>query len=112
MIFLVIIAIFITGITSFLIFSSLKMEKKRADMTQRINELKAEIRSIEEQNSLLQSNISETKSDEYWEEKAREQGYEKEGETTVVVVPPEDQEEEAQEEEKSFWGRLIEKIGF
>ena len=75
-------------------------------------ELLAEIKVLEERNQMLQAGIDEAGSEAYWEEKAREQGYEKEGEQTVVVLPPEGQEEEKEEEPKRFWDKIKEKFGF
>ena len=67
---------------------------------------------LEEKNRKLRSGIVDTEEDVYWEEKVREQGYKKPEEEAVVILPPEESGEELVEEEKSFWQKLVEKLGF
>ena len=98
-------------VISFLMYSNFNMTKKRTELRQEAEELMAEIRILEERNRMLEAGIDKAGSEAYWEEKAREQGYEKEGEQTVVVLPPKGQEEE-EEEPKRFWDKLKEKFDF
>ena len=56
--------------------------------------------------------LKEAAPEKNWEEKAREQGYKKPGEEQVVVLPPEEENQTPLEEEKSFWQRILEKLGF
>lgn len=60
-------------------------------MLNQIDELKREAQALQEKNDKLKAGISQTESDTYWEEKMREQGYQKPGEENVVVLPPENQ---------------------
>lgn len=54
---------------------------------------KTELEIIEEKNQELKEAISETAPESYWEERIREEGYEKPGEEKVVVLPPEEGKE-------------------
>jgi len=109
--FSLLIGVVLLGAVGFLIVSSLSIDKKRTEMTERIEELREEIRLLEEKNDNLRAGIIQTESDVYWEEKMRERGYKKPGEEAVVVLPPEETEEESGEE-KSFWQKFLDKIGF
>ena len=91
-VFPVLIGILLFGIVSFLIVSNLRINKRRAELTSQIEVLKKEIQIFEEIKAQLQAGIAQTESDIYWEEKTREQGYQKPGEETVVVLPPEEEE--------------------
>lgn len=105
--FSVLIVIFLFGIIGFFVVSNIKINQKRAAMIDRIEELKEEIRVLEEKNEEIRSGIIQTESESYWEEKMREQGYKKPGEEAVVVLPPEEQTEESAGEEKNFWEEII-----
>ena len=109
--FSVLIGVILLGAIGFLIVSSLRIDKKRTEMTERIDELREEIRLLEERNEDLRAGIIDTESDVYWEEKMRERGYKKPGEEAVVVLPPEETKEE-QAEGKSLWQKFLDKIGF
>lgn len=95
-----------------MIFSSLKINKKRGELTDRIGQLQNEIRALEEKNSQLKAGISQTEQEIYWEERAREQGYKKPGEEQVVVLPPAGTKEEAVQGQKTLWQKFLDKIGF
>jgi len=72
----------------FLVASNLKIDKKRKEMLDKISSLKADIQSLQDQKEKLQKGITQTGQESYWEEKARQEGFVKEGENPVVVVPP------------------------
>jgi cell division protein FtsB len=110
--FSILIGVLLFGTIAFLIISNLRISQKRTDLTARIESLRAEIQTLEEQKRELESGIAQTQSETYWEEKAREQGYQKPGEETVVVLPPEEEEKGEAEEEESFWQKLLDKLGF
>ena len=99
-------------VIGFLIFSNLKISQRRAELTTKIEDLKKEIQILEEKNEELRAGITETHSENYWEEKIREQGYKKPGEEQIVVLPPEEGEEGKTGEQESFWQKILEKIGF
>ena len=109
--FSILIGVVLLGAIGFLIVSSLRIDKKRTEMTERIEELREEIRLLEERNEDLRAGIIQTESDVYWEEKMRERGYKKPGEEAVVVLPPEETKEEPTGE-KSLWQKFLDKIGF
>lgn len=111
--FPILIGIFVFALVGFLVISDLKINQKRTESINKIEELKKEIRLLEEKNEQLQAGIRQTtESDAYWEAKIREQGYKKPGEETVVVLPPGGKNETVAPKEKNFWQNLLEKIGF
>ncbi len=110
--FSLLIGIFLLGSVGFLIISNFKINQKRGELTNKIESLKKEVQALEEKNKQLQAGISQTESESYWEEKAREQGYKKPGEEAVVVLPPEEKSQPSDEKEKSFFEKILEKIGF
>jgi len=71
----------------FLIVSNVRISQKRALMTNEINSLQEQIQRLQESKTNLETNINKADQDSYWEEKAREQGFVKEGENQVVVLP-------------------------
>jgi len=107
-------AIFIFGVIGFLIFYNWETNQKRAELTERIESLKAEIEFLEEKKQELETLTTESERESYLEEVAREQlNLKKPGEEVVAVLSPEEEEgKEGGQEEKSFWQRILEKIGF
>lgn len=110
--FSVFLSILVLAAIGFLVFSNLKVQKRRAELTSQIDQLKKEIQIIEEKNNQLRAGISQSEKESYWEEKIREQGYKKPGEEVTVILPPKGNSEEPKKEEKNFWQKLLEKIGF
>lgn len=108
-IFSVILGIIFVSIVSFLIISDWRINNKRAEITKQIESLKKDIITAEENNKSLQANINNTQTESFWEEKAREQGYQKPGENTVVVLPLEEKKETAVES-KNFFEKIMDKI--
>ena len=94
----------------FLAFSNWKISKKREELTTKIESLKEEIGLLEQEKQELETGISETEKESYWEEKVREQGYVKEGENPVVVIPPEESLGEEGGQKEGFLSGLLEKI--
>ena len=118
-VFSVSIGIFLLAIVGFLVVSNLKINQKRAELTEKIEELERDIRLFSERNEQLKAGIVRTESDDYWEAKLYEQGYRKPGEETVVIIPPAGEEETKTTKEKSFEENLsqirenlLQKIGF
>jgi len=108
----VLIIISILAVIGFLTFSNLKISQRRTELRSQIETFKKEIQLLEEKNQELRAGITKTESESYWEEKVREQGYKKPGEEQVVVLPPEESKEKETKAEKSFWQKMLEKIGF
>lgn len=105
--FFLILTLFFIG---FLAFSSFKINKKRAELTEKIKSLKEEIEFLEKEKEQFEAGISQTEKESYWEERVREQGYVKEGENPVVIIPLTGAQEEELEKTQSFSQRLLEKI--
>lgn len=109
--FSILIGIFLLGAVSFLVISNLRINQKRAELIDRIENLRAEIQALEGGNQQLKAGLIQTESETYWEGRAREQGYKKPGEESVVVLPPEDKGQELTEEEEGLWNKILEKLG-
>ncbi len=105
--FSILIGIFLLGVVSFLIISSLRLNQKRAELIDRIETLRIEIQALEGKNQQLKAGLIQTESETYWEEKVREQGYKKPGEESVVVLPPEDKGQESIGVERSFVEKFL-----
>lgn len=105
--FFLILTLFFIG---FLAFSSFKINKKRAELTEKIESLKEEIEFLEKEKEQFEAGISQTEKESYWEERVREEGYVKEGENPVVIIPLTGAQEEELEKTQGFSQRLLEKI--
>lgn len=105
--FSLLIGIFLLGSVGFLIISNFKINQKRGELTNKIESLKKEVQALEEKNKQLQAGISQTESESYWEEKAREQGFVREGEQAVVVKPVEEIPKEEVKEQKNLFQRIF-----
>jgi len=99
--FSVFIVLSVVLVIGFLIYSDVKINKKRAELLTRIENLKKEIQILEEKNKELRAGIEKAGSEDYQKEKLYEQGYVETGAQQVVVLPPE--EESKKEETQSFW---------
>jgi cell division protein FtsB len=98
--------IFTLGLIIFLILSNLRIEKKKRELGQKIENLKSQIQELEEKGKKLESAISQTQKESYWEELAREEGYVREGEEAIVIKKVENEKEKIEEKEKiwlKFW---------
>jgi cell division protein FtsB len=98
--FLILIGSLLIFVIGFLAFSNLKISQRRAELITKIEDFKKETQLLEKKIQELQAGIVQTESEEYWEERIREQGYKKPGEEQVVVLPP--GEGEVEKEEISF----------
>jgi len=110
--FPVLLGVLFFGLIGFLVVSDFRINQKRGDLLEKIDELRKEVEFLEEQNENLQAGIIETESEVYWEGKLREQGYKKTGEEAVVVLPPEEETVSSTATEKNFFGKILEKLGF
>jgi cell division protein FtsB len=93
----------------FLVLSNLKLERKKREISQQIEDLKLKIEELEEKKKKLEEAISQTQNKNYWEELAREEGYVKEGEEAIVIKKVEEEREKTKEEEK-IWLKIFEEI--
>ena len=111
--FSVLISFLILLIIGFLIFTNVNIALRRAELTERAEELRKEIQILEQKNKELRAKIIRAQEPDFLEEKAREElGLKKPGEEVVVILPIEEDVEEPVEEEKSFWQKIWEKLGF
>jgi len=99
-------ALFLATI-AFLVYTDIKINKKRADLTGRIDSLKTQINDLENKNNDLRQKTSETGAKEYLEEVARDQlGLKKPGEEAVVIKQENTEENKITEEKKGWWDWL------
>jgi len=104
--------LFLLGSIIVLVFFNIKINQKRLKILSQIETLEKEIVDLEEEKSELKTEISQADKESYWEARAREQGYVREGEQQVVVVPPESSSPEEQEESsiQSLFGQFLQTI--
>lgn len=104
----------IFGVIILLVVSNFRIQNKRTELTKKVQELSQEVYSLESQKEKLQTDMSQSESEAYLEQIAREKfNLQKEGETAVVIKKEKSEEdEENKTEEKSFWQKLLEKINF
>jgi len=101
-------AIFLFIIIGFLIFTNLKINRRRQEILSQIEFLKKEIQILEEKSANLKSGISQLGEQSYWEEKIREQGYKKPGEEVVAIKKVITEEEKEPEKEKNLLEKFLE----
>lgn len=111
--FSIFLGILILAAIGFLVFSNLQINKRRTELTLRLESLKKEIEILVEKNQELTAKIPQVQKESYLEKEARERlNLKKPGEEMVVVLSPDKSEEEKPEEQKSFWQKFLEKLGF
>jgi len=102
------IAIFLFLIIGFLIFTNLKINRRRQELLSQIDFLKKEIQTLEEKNTQLKAGISQLGEPSYLEEKIRDQGYKKPGEEVVAIKKVITEEEKEPEKEKNLLEKFLE----
>lgn len=108
-VFQVCLSIFCLGLIGFLIISNLRLNQKRKELTDRIKLLKEEIQILEERKEKLKAQISQTKKESYWEARAREQGYMREGEK-MIVIKTVSESPKKEIEKKNLWQKFLEEL--
>ena len=96
----------------FLFDANFRINRKRNQLQSQISQLEEELKERQAKKAQYEQGLSRAKTQEFLEEKIREQGYQKPGEEVFVVVPPEEDKQEEVKKEKTFWQKLLEKIGF
>lgn len=91
-------SILIALLIGFLIISDFKISKRREELNEKLASLKKESEALEEKNKTLESRISQTGKESYWEQKIREQGYVRSGENPVVIVSPKEEKVKGEKE--------------
>jgi len=79
--------IFTLALIGLLLMSNLKINQKRTKLQEEIESLKKELEISEEKKQKLETGLSQTEKESYWEEKIRQEGYVREGENPVVILP-------------------------
>jgi len=110
--FPILLGIVILVAVGFLIYSNWQINKQRADLTARLENLKKEVVNLEKQKEELSNKVPQIQKEDYLEKEARERfNLKKPGEEMVVVLPPPSQEnKEKTEEKKGFleeWWQII-----
>ena len=94
-------------IVGFLVVSNYRINKRRAELGARIDELKAEIQILEERRQGLEAKISQADQDSYLEKEARERfNLKKPGEEVVAIIQPDAKSEESKAVAKQWWNPL------
>lgn len=86
----------------FLLISNIKIEKKKSELLRQSNELKEKLQGLEERKKKIEEGILRAQTREFWEEKAREEGYVKEGEEVIVIKETIQKSEEEKKNEGFF----------
>ena len=79
--------IFTIALIGLLLISNLKINQKRAKLTEKTESLKKKLEILEGKKQKLETGLSQTEKESYWEEKIRQEGYVREGENPVVILP-------------------------
>jgi len=109
--FSVLIGFLLFSVIGFLIFSSFRIVEKRKELSSKIKNLNEQIQSLKQRKEQLEAGIFQAEGEDYWEEKAREQGYKKPGEQQIVILPPEEGEIK-EKQGKNLWQKFLENFGF
>ncbi len=102
--FIVILSVFV-----FFLFSNINIAKKRLSLINEIESLEEVIKNLKDEEAMLEAGLSYTKTDDYWEEVIRDQGYIKEGEESVVILLSEEQDFQ-KNEDIGFFESLLEEV--
>ena len=102
--------IFTLALIGLLLISNLKINQKRTKLQEEIESLKKELEISEVKKQKLETGLSQTEKESYWEEKIRQEGYVREGENPVVILPsketPKEKLIENQKLTEKFWGKI------
>ena len=95
-------------VVGFLIFTNINVALKKVELTERTEELRKEVQTLEQKRQELQAKIARAEDPDFLEERLREElGLKKPGEEVVVIVSsPEKEVEEPVKVEKTFWQKI------
>lgn len=96
----------------FLVFSTIKVEERKRNLSREISSLQKELSALKKENNLLKETEREGKSSYYIEKVLREKGlYKKKGEKVVVILgkPPKIYQKQPEVRE-SFLERVLKKL--
>ncbi len=109
----VVLALIFLGAVGFLAISDWRINEKRTELQLQIQNLQAQLKTLEEKKTQLESGIQQGQSETFLEEQAREKlGLKKPGEEVVSVLPPAENQGTSTPENKNLWQKIIEKLGF
>lgn len=108
--FQIVFSIFIFLFTIFLAYSNLKIFQKNESLKAEGQILREKIHSLKKERARLEEEISQTKTESYWERKIREEGYLKEGENLAIILPPNSFEEKGPIKEEKSTKNFLEKL--
>ena len=92
------------GIIGFLVFQNVKIYQKRSELSERAQELRAQINQLTQKHEDLEQSINENQTLEYQEKILREQGlYKKPGEEVITILDVETEKVEASQQNKKVW---------
>lgn len=104
LIFSILLGLLILAIVAFLLVSNFKISKKRAELNEQREYLEQQLKLLEEKRNQLQSQISESVSEDYLETEARENfNLKKPGEEVVTVLPAEEKQQSKEVQEVKWW---------
>jgi cell division protein FtsB len=111
-VFSVLLGVLAVALIGFLIFSNVKINERRNRLTSQLEDLRGQVRELEEKKNNLEAGIFHQGSQEYLEEIARENLNLKEQGEQVVAFIEEKEEEGKEEKEQGIFNKIIEKIKF
>ena len=102
--FYVLLGSLVLAIVSFLVVSNYRINKKRTILNSQIDQLKEEIRAMEEKKQQMEAQLYQSTQEEYLEKEARETfNLKKPGEEVVTVLPQQEQPQQPEEKTKQWW---------
>ncbi len=96
------------GVIGFLVFQNIAIYQKRSALEKKAEQLRAQIKELENQNTQIQATIQIDQGQQYQEKVLREQGlYKKPGEQVITVLPQASQQQvQTKENKKPWWASL------
>ncbi len=99
-------------LAGFLIYSNWKIVNQKRELSEKRDQLVEKVDELETEKERLEAGLFESETEEYWEERIRNQGYNKPGEEVVVIKKKESEEVPFQSPEKEikFWQNFVAEI--
>lgn len=86
-----------------MVFSNLRLAGKIEELIREREKLERKIEILKEKKKNLEAKISKSQTEDFFEEKLREQGYQRPGEKQVVILPPEEKTEKGKNFFQNFF---------
>lgn len=84
-VFSAILGLFLLILTCLLVFSNWKIGQKRKELLFGVEKLRSMMNAMQVEGEKLREHVLESETEAYWEEKLREHGYKKPGESVVII---------------------------